>query len=363
MDIRRGYYRMSSIIWHEDTVPTERQPTQLHETWHRQHVFDSCSNGKVLLAVVTALSIAHLCRSNLPSVKTLRKIAVHPCNCSRLLHVKEEKLSPSIPSDSSIILQSSCSDLSTARGPGQKVVSYSLYGSFPSEYYEGFLKQLPRVKEAYKEWTVRVYLDLTSEDVREWACSVACDNQHLDLCDVKAIPGIGDISDSGGTAWRFMVVGDALVDQYIVRDTDSPIIQRELDAVQEWFHSGKCFHVMRDHYNHRVSMMGGMWGGCNAKPFRLLQDIRKNLIEHTTHEKVDQQILQEYMWPVVKKDVIMHDSYLCELFPGSLPFPSKRVNLTFVGMRSYRELFMGDNVETPCPVECRPPNHKDWEYC
>lgn len=35
------------------------------------------------------------------------------------------------------------------------------------------------------------------------------------------------------------MVGDPLVEKYLMRDTDSPILQREVEAVHDWLHSGK----------------------------------------------------------------------------------------------------------------------------
>lgn len=34
-------------------------------------------------------------------------------------------------------------------------------------------------------------------------------------------------------------MGDPLVEKYLMRDTDSPILQREVEAVHDWLHSGK----------------------------------------------------------------------------------------------------------------------------
>jgi hypothetical protein len=45
---------------------------------------------------------------------------------------------------------------------------------------------------------------------------------------------------------------DDMVDILMSRDSDSPIINREEDAVLEWFASDKTFHIMRDHPAHCV---------------------------------------------------------------------------------------------------------------
>ena len=40
-------------------------------------------------------------------------------------------------------------------------------------------------------------------------------------------------------------VGDSLVDYFMSRDSDSLILEREVDAVNEWIKSNTLLHVMR----------------------------------------------------------------------------------------------------------------------
>lgn len=51
---------------------------------------------------------------------------------------------------------------------------------------------------------------------------------------------------------------DGLVDTAMSRDSDSPIIPREEDAVREWLASDRIFHIMRDHPMHCTSILGGI---------------------------------------------------------------------------------------------------------
>ena len=50
------------------------------------------------------------------------------------------------------------------------------------------------------------------------------------------------------------------VDLYVSRDLDSRSNERELAAVQEWLDSSKEFHFMRDHPQHKTTILGGLWG-------------------------------------------------------------------------------------------------------
>lgn len=60
-------------------------------------------------------------------------------------------------------------------------------------------------------------------------------------------------------AWRFLPLLDPLVDRFMSRDTDSELIDREIDAVRQWLDSDATFHAMRDHPWHcNVDMLGGI---------------------------------------------------------------------------------------------------------
>lgn len=63
-----------------------------------------------------------------------------------------------------------------------------------------------------------------------------------------------------------------------------------------------------------------------------------------------------------------HDSYFCNNWAIQLgqiaptfPFPTERVGRNYTGY----DLVRADIADAirPCPVECRPPKHKDWIFC
>ncbi|XP_066978676.1 uncharacterized protein [Macrobrachium rosenbergii] len=165
-----------------------------------------------------------------------------------------------------------------------------------------------------------------------------------------------------GRVWRFAVMGDPLVDWYVVRDADSPILQREVDAVRMWLSSGTCFHVMRDHPYHGVPMLAGTWGGCGMWHEKEVRSIWDTILKTARSETGDQRTLAGMLWPLAKNNMTAHDSYTCEAFSGSKPFPSQRVNHTYVGEKSYIKAFKRV-AATECPATCRPSEHPDWIYC
>jgi hypothetical protein len=56
----------------------------------------------------------------------------------------------------------------------------------------------------------------------------------------------------------------------------------------------------------------------------------------------------------------IHDSYLCNVYHDSVPWPTQRI-------MNVSDNFVGSNGHGPmaieCPKECRPMEHKDWLYC
>ena len=111
----------------------------------------------------------------------------------------------------------------------------------------------------YPGWIMRVYHDDTiSPEVK---CKMECLNdekntKHLidnvEFCSINRIPKKGQLSKHWNAnymhamKWRWLPIGDSFVDVFASRDTDSFIIQREVDSVNEWLTaSNKSGHIMR----------------------------------------------------------------------------------------------------------------------
>lgn len=156
------------------------------------------------------------------------------------------------------------------------------------------------------------------------------------------------------------------------RDLDSSLTQRERAAVNEWLASNKSFHSMRDHPQHGVPVLGGMWAfrpPLNPKISRMFYDkIHNKALIKKYDAKNDQTFLANEIWPHVKSDAIAHDSFLCKTSYGhkSVPFPTQRQ------FTNDSDCFIGcvrpccRNGVKPfgeCPIECRPKDHQDWIYC
>ena len=128
---------------------------------------------------------------------------------------------------------------------------------------------------------------------------------------------------------------------------------------------------MRDHPQHDVAILGGMWGIKLTDETRLLIKqafdrmflTSTNLLGSRTQPQHDQIVLKNYVWPVVKNRSMVHDAYFCQKWEGSVPFPSQRVDelRNFVG--APYEMRLPFTKAFHCPQACRPNDHQDWTYC
>lgn len=107
-------------------------------------------------------------------------------------------------------------------------------------------------KKLYPDWIVRIYHDNNLSDKE--ICDLECFNgdegnfyDNVDFCNVDRLDLSSqiDLKEMIKTFWRWLPIGDQFVDVVLSRDTDSCLIQREFDAVDEWLKSDKVFHIMR----------------------------------------------------------------------------------------------------------------------
>lgn len=186
-------------------------------------------------------------------------------------------------------------------------------------YTIGALRNAEQVHVFYHGWAARFYV---GKSVPEGIVS--------GLKERKAeIVFMDGPEDASAMLWRFQPLFDPSVGVFISRDTDSRLSTREAGAVQAWLKSGKSFHIMRDHPYHGVPILGGMWGfkghGLHSSLVSVLQAFEPN-----TQKGTDQYFLARDVYPLVKNDAYVHDSFFrCEWWARF--FPGRRTDWAFVG--------------------------------
>ena len=143
-------------------------------------------------------------------------------------------------------------------GYNQKVIGYSLYGK--NKLYYNYLKDLTKlIKIMYPQWIIRIHYDdsIDQNVICDIECQLDENNKLYDnvvFCNTnKMLKSFYDINDNKiwslsnihKMMWRWLPLGDSFVDIFSSRDTDSLIIEREIDSVNVWLNSSKLGHIMR----------------------------------------------------------------------------------------------------------------------
>ena len=238
----------------------------------------------------------------------------------------------------------------------KRVISFGLYGD-KARYTHGAVRNAELREKYFPGWICRFYV---TEDVPK---DVIGQLRSLGA-EIETIPsGAGY---AAGMFYRFMVAEDLTVDRFIVRDADSRLNARDRIAVEEWIESGRPVHVIRDHVNHcSRPMNGGLWGAVkNAIPF-MNESLQSWSKKDAYADDLD--FLQEKIWPRVKKFHLAHDSYCCDRFKHTVPFPSKRpenyqhVGQVFDGLDRPRISDIDGFIKgVPIPSKCR--KESEWIY-
>jgi len=200
-----------------------------------------------------------------------------------------------------------------------KIISFSLWGSV-FKYNNGAIFNAIEAQEIYPDWTCRFY------------CDKKVPQSTLDkLKELQSeIVQVDTVGSWDGLFWRFWAMDDS-AEAVIIRDTDSVVNTREQAAVTEWLASPYILHGMRDHIEHNVPIMGGMWG-CK-KPEELFGGkLRKKIADWRTPQQVvkgtDQDFLKTFVWSKYREQMLVHDRFEGRVFKlpnGELVSPSELI--------------------------------------
>jgi hypothetical protein len=271
-----------------------------------------------------------------------------------------------------------CSEAADRRGNKQRIIALTIFG--PKEnpiFIDDNFSQLitPLLNEArllFPTWTIRLYADASTIH-RLNLNNLTRLSTNIDVCNVNQIPMLGNIGEFlSGKLWRFLPALDPTVDFISSRDLDSPLIEREQVLIERFMNSSYLFLSIRDHPLHGIPILGGLWTAALYRNrllflhlFSVLLDKHKIKRYSLAH---DQTLLGDLIWPKVKKQTLVFDSYTCPQF-------SEGDQHAFPTQRPSRECHLGcvrpccEKNSTkivltkPCPKQCRPKDHPDWIYC
>jgi hypothetical protein len=273
--------------------------------------------------------------------------------------------------------RSLCSKQADRRGNKQRIISFSVFGPkenalFIDERFPQLIK--PLIDEAellFPSWTIRLYSDeFTINRLNLKNLSRLATN--IDICNVNEIPILGNIEEYlPGKLWRFLPTLDPMVDIISSRDLDSPLLKREQILIEQFLNSSYLFLTIRDHPMHGIPILGGLWTSALYRNRLLFLRLFSILLDQNKVQRYslsnDQTLLNELIWPKIKKQTLAFDSYTCEQFHegDQRPFPVQRLSRT-CHLGCVRPCCQNSSkiiFTNPCPVKCRPKDHPDWIYC
>jgi hypothetical protein len=193
----------------------------------------------------------------------------------------------------------------------RKVIAFSLWGAAPAYNY-GAIINARLAPFIYPRWECRFYLGRDVPRVTR---------RLLEASGARVVEGARLYRDVPPAMWRFLVADDPEVGVFVCRDCDARIGPKDAAAVDAWLASGRSFHVMRDHILHRNLMLAGLWGGRTSRPLRVAERIRRFIgARPDLRYGTDQAFLAREVWPEIRGDSLVHDSYYT-LFDAR-PFPA-----------------------------------------
>ena len=196
--------------------------------------------------------------------------------------------------------------------PAENVIAYSLWGEAP-RYRVPLLENARILAHLFPGWTMRVYHDAAVDD----AYLDALAGLGVDLVPMTLPPSV---PSHRRLLWRFGVIAEPTVRRFLIRDADSLLSVKERVAVDAWLASRFHFHAMRDWFTHTDLLLAGMWGGVGGilpAPEALFRAYTGWRVEN---DHLDQDLLAETVWPIVRRDVLIHDSVFTGCL-GSVAFP------------------------------------------
>ena len=183
----------------------------------------------------------------------------------------------------------------------EKLFSFTLYGKNPL-YTEGAIKNAIQIPKIFgSDWKVRFYvIDISQEIINKLRSLKAeviemQDNEYNVMKDYKF--------------FRFLAVKrDNIV---FFRDCDSIVSYREKIMINEFLSSNKKLHIIRDHPNHKEHIMAGLFGinKCGIPTELVVELINQSNLKDINKYNVDQLFLAKFIYPLFKKDMIIHDNF------------------------------------------------------
>jgi tetratricopeptide (TPR) repeat protein len=197
-----------------------------------------------------------------------------------------------------------------ARGDA-RVISFALPDANPLSGV-GAIANAKLVQRLYPGWKCRLYAGQTVPvNIR------AALRQH----GAEIVEAWEQLPDVPPALWPYVVADDPGVAVFLCRSVGARLGEKEAAAVDAWLRSGRRAHVMRDHILHRNLVLPGLWGARTDNALFVTARIQRFMAAYGNPPNGrEQRFLDGEIWPAIRDDCLIHDSYY-PLF-GAQPFPA-----------------------------------------
>ncbi|XP_065575525.1 uncharacterized protein LOC136037035 isoform X2 [Artemia franciscana] len=187
------------------------------------------------------------------------------------------------------------------------IISFSLFGDWKdskwkSRFFRPMKKNILFSEKFYPGWILRIYHNLPSDLTRE------LDSTNVRFCTITSLNSdyiTNNFNDINPRVWRYLALLDPVIEVVTFRDSDAIMLQREVDAVNEWLHSSPTYHVMRDNQYHGVKILAGMFGIKLGKRRAEVRKYTSEMIYRSIRNKnkdTDQNLLAKLFWDDVRNN-------------------------------------------------------------
>jgi hypothetical protein len=248
------------------------------------------------------------------------------------------------------------------------VIAYALFGADNNHTY-GALRNAQVAPVFFPGWSVRFYVPhpvtspgktLVPRNVLQKLRELGAQIKEVHLAYVNIHPKhLGNL-----------VADDADVTEFLVRNSDEHLTDRQFGAVRAWQDAQTTFHCIRDHARH-APIAVGLYGGrqpsfarrlgipmtkllqlIHARETGILRDEYGMNIDADAASSTDSSLLATVLWERMKGVALCHDSICPGRYQNSVEFPWDNSTETFEGMKIDAYMVRAEEMKKYPPEPC-----------
>lgn len=292
-------------------------------TYQQQHGFTLVNLRRFEAAIGVLLPVVRALPDDYPTMRGLQVAYYHAGKYTHAVALGRKLLTHDDSTVMSIARGSPSADIMPISRGDARVISFSL----PDENLPlglGAIANARLAQRFYPGWNCRIYVGQTVPANTQ----AALRQQGAEI--VEAWEQFADIPP---TLWPYLAADDPGAAVFQCRSCSARIGEKDAAAVDVWLRSGKRAHVMRDHILHRNLVLPGLWGARTDNALFITARIQRFMAAYGNPPNGrEQRFLDGEIWPAIRDDCLIHDSYYPLFGAQRFPVMGKGNDQFHVGM-------------------------------